>query len=62
MPTAEIKDYSFHGVAMTQVEFGVALAKRNDGQCPFCNRHFKAQYGAINKHIRACARKHQLTH
>lgn len=52
--------YSFHGVQMTQVQFAVAMAKRNEGQCPFCDGHFKNQYGAMNRHIVRCAKNKRV--
>ena len=55
----EIKDYSFHGVSMTQVEFAVALAKKNDGICPFCNAPLSHAFSNANKHLRFCGHKNQ---
>jgi hypothetical protein len=51
------KDYTFHGVAMTQVEFAAALAKKQNGQCPLCDKRFKNQYGAMNRHIISCPKR-----
>ena len=56
----EIKDYSFHGVQMTQVQFAAAFAKRREGYCPLCNKSFKNQYGGMNRHIISCAKNKRV--
>jgi hypothetical protein len=54
------KDYTFHGVAMTQVEFAVAMHKKSTGVCPFCQKAISARYNNANKHLGACTKKPKI--
>lgn len=49
-----IKTHSFHGIQMTATEFVVALAKKGNGVCPFCNGPLFHAYSNANRHMRFC--------
>lgn len=50
--------HSFHGVPMTANQFVLALYKKAHGHCPFCGDMLKKNYGADNKHLKACGKGH----